>query len=83
MSASTEEPREQVEWVVAAAGRLALAVLLYPVVSVLVVYFAQRAGRENVVGFRYFDEFLARRIIATRWVSNCLAGVMWTMCGAR
>ena len=76
MSAPAEEPREQIEWVVAAAGRLALAVLLYPFMSVLVVYFAQRTGREYIVGVCYFNKFLARRIIATRWVSNCLAGVV-------
>jgi uncharacterized integral membrane protein len=73
VSAPAEESREQIEWVVTTAGCLTFAVLLHSVVTVLVVYFAQRAGREYIVGVCYFDEFLAGCIIAAkRWVSNCI-----------
>jgi hypothetical protein len=59
---------------VSAATILSFLSLHFSQISTWLHNFAQRAGRENIVGVCYFDEFLARRIIATRWVSNCLAG---------
>lgn len=66
VSTPAKEPREQVEWIVGSTTRLlALAVLLDAIVAVLVVDFAERGCRQDVVRVGDFDELLARCFIAT------------------
>lgn len=66
VSTPAKEPREQVEWIVRLTTRLlALAVLLDAIVAVLVVDFAERGCRQDIVRVGDFDKLLARCFIAT------------------
>jgi hypothetical protein len=71
MPTTTEETREEVEWVVVtpAAALLALFEAFMPI---LVIDFAGFGVGEGFVRFSYFDEFLLRGLIA--WV---LIGVIF------
>lgn len=65
MPTAAKEPREQVKWIVRSPTRLlALAVLLDAFVTVLVVDFAERGCRQDVVRVGNFNELLARCFIA-------------------
>lgn len=68
VSRATEEAREEVEWVMLLSLSATLLVLLDALMAVLVIDLSLLLVAENFVGFSYFYELLACRVVST---SSC------------